>query len=91
MATIHHSPKNPPCYKVSHFTPRLRPLWRWIITVPIITLSEDQPTITGEIINIGNGTTMWSGLPGAPSFATRAEAVRWAQLMQLPNLSIESE
>ena len=91
MATTHHNQQHPPMYRVSHFTPQSRPHWCWIIMVTWLSLSGRQPTITGETADVGKGITLWCVLPGAPSFASQAEAARWAELMQLPNLVIDTE
>jgi len=89
MSTTYHDQKNPPEYRITHFTPQSRAHWCWIVTIPCITLSGVQDTITGQRVNVGPGMTMRSGLAGAPSFQTRDAAIHWAELMQLPNLSIE--
>ena len=89
MSTVYHDQKNPAIYKVTHFTPAARKCWRWLVFIPAITASGPQQTITGETVDIGSGTTLWTGLPGAPTFENREDAMRWTDLMQLPNVIAE--
>jgi len=89
MATIYHSQQRPQTYKVTHFTPQVKSCWCWIVTIPCITISGVQEVITGQKVDVGAGMTMWSSLPGSPSFDSREAAVRWVELMQLPNVSVE--
>ena len=89
MATTYHNQTTPAVYKVIHFTPTSEAHWCWAVTIPVITLSGPQLTITGQTVDVGQGISMWSGLPGAPSFKTRADAMHWTDLMQLPNVVAE--
>ena len=90
MGTTYHNEQNPAIYNVIHFTPTLKTCWRWVIVIPAITLTGLQPSITGEMVNVGRtGITAWTGLPGAPSFDTRDAAIRWTELMGLPNVIAE--
>jgi hypothetical protein len=89
MSTTYHNQKNPPVYKITHFTPAVKSCWCWIVTIPAITLSGQQEVIAGKTADIGPGITAWSCLSGSPSFPDRASALRWAELMQLPNVIAE--
>jgi hypothetical protein len=81
--------KNPAIYKVSHFTPAAKACWCWLVLIPAITLTGRQSTITGETVDVVPARTLWTALPGSPSFPSREAAARWAELMQLPNVVSE--
>ncbi len=85
----YHNQTRPPVYKVTHFTPLRKDCWRWLVMIPLISLSGPQPTIASQIVDTGQGTTMWTGLAGAPSFETRADTMHWTDLMCLPNVVAE--
>jgi len=75
--------------RLIHFTPANRRCWCWMLVCPIISLRGPQRTITGEVVDTGElGSCAWSNLPGAPDFATRAEALRWCELV--PGLVVSS-
>ena len=86
MATIRHDTRNPSVYRIMHFTPAARHCWCWHIVIPETTISGQQQTITSETVNMPTGITAWGVLPGSPSFPDSESAIRWAGLMQLPNV-----
>ena len=87
--TTRHNEQRPAVYKVSHFTPAARSCWCWMVFVPLVSVRGMQPTITGHTVDTGAGTTMWTGLAGAPHFDDREQALRWTELMSLPNVVVE--
>ena len=86
MATIRHDTRNPSVYRITHFTPAARHCWCYLVMIPAISLSGQQRTITGGTVGMLAGITAWSALLGAPSFDSLESAIRWAELMRLPNV-----
>lgn len=78
MATIYHAPDARPI-RLTHFTPLSRAHWCWSFMRPEVSLSGLQPTITGEIVDTGAGTTAWGHVRGTPDFETREQADAWAE------------
>lgn len=78
MATIRHEADARPI-RLTHFTPMARECWSWMFFRPVLSLSGLQPTITGEVIDIGAGSTAWEHVKDTPSFQSREAADDWAE------------
>ena len=77
MATIQHGADAP--VRLVHFTPANRSCWCWMFFRPVLSLSGLQPTIDGQVVNTGHGTTLSEHVRDTPSFATAQDADRWAE------------